>query len=313
MYLNLRQIEAFRAVMETGSMTEAGQVLGVSQPAVSRLIRDFEDQSGINLFMRHAGRIEPTKDAVALHREVARCMGELEQMAKFASDLGEFRRHRLRVAATVGHSYFMLPKVIAEFHKQFPEVTISLRSGLSAEVVDLIDRGQSDIGFALLSLDVQGVRIEQLPETELVCVLPRQHPLVEKDRIDVQDLAAEPLLLISENSLMRKRLLQAFESANITPNVIVDSTYTGPICSLVAGGMGISILDKLTAQAYANHNIAIRPFAPSVPCELKLVLPARQALSKPAQAFVDISKSVMQHQPDFDPSGQTSSEVSEVL
>lgn len=293
MNLNLRQIEAFRAVIETGSMTEAGQMLSVSQPAISRQIRDLEARFGINLFVRHAGRVEPTKDALTLHSEVERCLGELERMVKFANDLGEFRRQRIRIAATVGHSYFMLPKVIAEFHKQYPEVTISLRSGSSPEVVELIDKGQSDIGFALLTLDAEGVVIEQLPEAELVCVIPKAHPLADKTEITVQDLADEPLLLISENSLMRKRLLQTFNSAGISPNVILDSTYTGPICSLVSQGMGISILDHLTADAYADHDIAIRPFSPSVPCELKLVLPARQALSKPAEALVEIAKSVM--------------------
>lgn len=299
MKLNLRQIEAFRAVIETGSMTEAANVLSVSQPAISRQIRELEERFGLNLFIRHAGRIEPTKDALTLHGEVERCLGELEQLVKFANDLGESRRQRIRIAATVGHSYFMLPKVIAEFHKQYPEVTISLRSGLSPEVVELIDKGQSDIGFALLSVETQGVLLEPMPETELVCVLPKAHPLAEKPRIDVHDLAQEPLLLISENSLMRKRLLQTFESAGLSPNVILDSTYTGPICSLVNQGMGISILDYMTAEAYADHNITIRPFSPSVPCELKLVLPARQALSVPAKALVEIARSVMSRMQSF--------------
>ncbi|MDA8870308.1 LysR substrate-binding domain-containing protein, partial [Rhizobiaceae bacterium] len=71
----------------------------------------------------------------------------------------------------------------------------------------------------------------------------------------------------------------------------------GPICSLVGQGMGISVLDHLTAAAYADHNVAIRPFSPSVPCELKLVLPSRQKLSEPAQAMVDIAKSVMSGAP----------------
>lgn len=295
MNLNLRQIEAFRAVIETGSMTEAGKVLAVSQPAISRHIKDLEDRFGIRLFIRHAGRIEPTKDAMALHREVGRCLGELEQMVKFANDLGEFRRQRLRIASVVGHSYFLLPGVISEFHKKFPDVTISLRSGSSSEVVDAIDKGQSDIGFALLSMETQGVRIEQLPETDQVCILPSDHPLASKPEISAQDLKSEPLLLISENSLMRKRLLQTFESEGVTPNVILDSTYTGPICKLVSEGMGISILDHLTAEAYADHKIVIRPFTPSVPTELKLVLPTGQAMSKPARALVEIAKSHMRN------------------
>ncbi|WP_138936073.1 LysR family transcriptional regulator [Roseovarius arcticus] len=285
---NLRQIEAFRTVIETGSMTEAGVMLGVTQPAISRLIRDLEDQYGLQLFSRHAGRIEPTKDAIALHVEVERCYGGMEQMVKFATDLGTFRRQRLRVASTVGHSYFFLPKVIKAFHERCPGVTISLRSGLSPEVVELIEKGQSDIGLALLPLDVHGVIIQEMPETSLVCIMPKGHALAALPEITPRELEQIPLLLISESSLMRKRLLQAFNDAGVTPNVIVDSTYTGPICSLVASGMGVSIIDTMTADAYAGQNIEIRPFSPSIPCELKLVLPATQALSKPAKVFIEI-------------------------
>ena len=293
MRLNLRQIEVFRAVIETGSMTEAGHTLGVSQPAVSRQIRDLEARFGINLFVRQSGRIKPTKDALALHAEVERSLGGLEQMVKFADDLGKFRRQRLRIASTVGHSYFFLPQVISEFRKQFPEVTFSLRSGASPEVVELVEKGQSDIGFAILPSDVHGVAVEKLPELELVCVTPKNHPLAKKKIIETGDLASVPLLLISEDSLMRKRVLETFRDADVVPNVVLDSTYTGPICSLVGQGMGVSILDRMTAEAYSNQPIAIRPFAPAIPCELKLVHSAHQALSKPAKAFVAIAKATL--------------------
>lgn len=293
MALKLRQIEAFRAVIATGSMTEAGEYLGVSQPAVSRQIRDLEQRFGLNLFIRRAGRIEPTKDAIALHAEVERCLGGLEQLVKYANELGTLRRQRLRIAATVGHSYFLLPSVICEFNKAFPEVTISLRSALSQEVVELIERGQSDIGFALLPSEAHGVNLEEMPEVELVCVIPKGHPLENKAKIEARDLEEVPLLLISEDSLMRKRMLQTFEDANISPNVIVDSTYTGPICSLVGQNMGVSIVDHLTATSYIDQNIVIKPFKPAIPCELKLVTHARQNISVPARAFVDIAKTVL--------------------
>ena len=293
MQLNLRQIEVFRTVIETGSMTKAGKVLGISQPAVSRQIRDLESRFGINLFMRRAGRIEPTKDALALHGEVEHCLGGLEQMVNYASDLGELRRQRLRIAATVGHSYFLLPKVISALHDQFPDVTISLRSGSSPEVVEFIANGQSDIGFAILPLDAHGVIVEKMPEVELVCVIPKTHSLAEKNHIQPKDLEDVPLLLISENSLMRKRLLQTFTVAGIQPKIILDSTYTGPICSLVGQNMGVSIVDRLTAASYTDHNIAIRPFEPAIPCELKLVTHERQTLAAPARVFTELAKRVL--------------------
>ncbi|MBU2937040.1 MULTISPECIES: LysR family transcriptional regulator [Pacificibacter] len=293
MHMPLRQIEAFRAVIETGSMTEAGKLLNVSQPAISRQIRELEQRFGINLFLRRAGRVEPTKDAQLLFAEVERCLGGLEQFVKFAGELGVSRRQRLRIAATVGHSYFLLPEVIHAFHEIYPDVTISLRSGPSPEVVDLIEKGQSDIGFALLPPESHGVITETMPEVELVCVVPKNHPLETKDFIEPIDLKDTPLLLISEDSLMRKRLLQAFQEASIRPNVIVDSTYTGPICSLVGQNMGVSIIDHLTAASNAYQDITIKRFRPSIPCELKLVTHARQDISAPAQAFVDLAKEVL--------------------
>lgn len=289
----LRQLETFRAVVESGSMTESGKLLNISQPAVSRQISDLEIMFGIKLFVRRAGRIEPTKDAVALLEEVERCLNGLEQLTRFAGELGKFNRQRLRIASIVGHSYFLLPRVISEFHRLHPDVTISLRSGLSAEVVEQIERGQCDIGFALLPVGAHGVTIEAMPEMELVCVMPENHPLTHLEVIEPRHLADVPLMLISESSLMRKRLLHAFTEARVRPNIILDSTYTGPICSLVSQGMGVSVLDRLTAEAYLDQGIVIRPFSPSVPCELKLVTPLGKSLSQPAEAFIQIARALL--------------------
>ncbi|MFK7945458.1 MAG: LysR substrate-binding domain-containing protein [Paracoccaceae bacterium] len=288
MRLNLRQIEAFRAVVETGSMTEAGVALGITQPAVSRLVRDFEDHFDLQLFRRQNGRVEPTQDALALHQEVERCFGGLDQVVKFASDLSRYRRKTLRIAAPVGHSYFFLPRVIEQFNAQCPDVTVSLRSCSSPDVAASVASGQSDIGIAILPSEVQGVVIKKLPEINLVCVLPENHPLIEHQVIGPKELAEVPLLLVSDYSLMSKRVLQAFKDADVSPNVIFDCTYAGPICSLVASGMGVSILDRLTADAYADKGIALRQFEPAIPCELKLVLPANHALSAPVEAVAQI-------------------------
>ena len=290
--LNLRQLETFRAVVELRSMTEAGNMFGISQPAVSRQIRELEDLFKIKLFSRRAGRIEPTTDALALLEEVDRCLSGLEQMAKFATDLGKFRRQRLSIACTVGHSYFLLPKIIWEFHQLNPDVPISLRSGSSPEVVDLIESGKCDVGFALLPPQMHGVDIEPMPEVELVCVMPRNDPLTRLKVVEPHHLADTPLLLISENSLMHKRLLQTFEDAGVKTNIIVDSTYTGPICSLVGKGMGVSILDRLTAEAYLDQDIEVRPFGPGIPCEVKLVTAADRSMPSHAKSFVDVARQV---------------------
>ena len=112
MHINHRQIEAFRAVFQTGSMTAAGALIGVTQPAISRLIRDLEGEIGWSLFDRSAGKLIPTPDAVALFREVQRSYHGLDRVADAAAQLGRRREGELRIAASVAPSFHGLPPVL---------------------------------------------------------------------------------------------------------------------------------------------------------------------------------------------------------
>ncbi len=113
MRLNLRQIEAFRAAFQTGSMTAAGDLMGITQPAISRLIRDLEAEIAIRLFDRTGGRITPTPDAVALFREVERSFHGLDRISRAAAELRGRREGALRIAASVAPSFFAEDRRVA--------------------------------------------------------------------------------------------------------------------------------------------------------------------------------------------------------
>lgn len=288
MRLNHRQIEAFRAVFQTGGMTAAGALLGVTQPAVSRLIRDLEAETGLALFDRKGGAIAPTPEAIALYNEVQRSFHGLDQVARAATELRRQRSQTLRIAASVGPSFFCLPPVITDFHRKHPDVVISLQSCSSPEVMDLVASHRCDIGVAVVPAQGPGVEIEALPGQNVVCILPPDHPLTRKRVIRPKDLADVPLMMISEYSLMRQRILQSFEAAGVAPKIVLDSSYSGAICSLVADGVGVSVLDPVTARAYAGRGIVLRRYEPAVPYELKLVHSALRVTAGPAGAFADI-------------------------
>lgn len=116
--VNLRQIEAFRAVFMTGSMTAAGDLMAISQPAVSRLIRDLEAMIGLSLFYRRGTSISPTSDAAVLFKEVERSFHGLDRIAKVAEELSRTRRGSLRISTTLPVSMYLLPATVSAFKRR---------------------------------------------------------------------------------------------------------------------------------------------------------------------------------------------------
>lgn len=285
MRLNLRQIEAFRAVYQTGGMTAAGNLMNITQPAVSRLIRDLEAEIGLPLFVRDGISIAPTADATALYQEVERSFHGLDQVALFASDLKRNRSGRINIAASLAPSFFAIPDAIAKFRDDWPDVTVSLQSCPSSEVTDLVAANKADLGLAVLPPQTDGVEIMPLPPLRVVAVVPDGHRLARKKVVRPKDLEGEPMLMVNEYSLMQQRILKSFEAEGVTPDVIFDSSYSGSICALVANGMGVSVLDPVTARAYDGKGIVSIAFEPEVPYELRLIRAANRPGSAHVRAF----------------------------
>lgn len=287
MRINLRQIEAFRAVYRTGGMTAAGVLMNITQPAVSRLIRDLEAETGLPLFIRDGTRIAPTPDADALYTEVERSFHGLDQVALFASDLKRHRSGKINIVASLAPSFFALPDAIVAFRKSWPDVTVSLRSCPSPEVVDLVAGNEADLGVAVLPPQSRSVETMPLPALRVVAVMPADHRLARKKAIRPKDLDGEPMLMVSDYSLMQQRILKSFDAAGISPNIVFDSSYSGSICAMVMQGGGVSVLDPVTARFYEGKGLVTRRFEPMVPYELGLVRAANRPIGKYAAAFAE--------------------------
>ncbi len=138
MKLNHRQLEAFRAMIETSSVTEAARRIHVTQPAASRLLSDLEFQIGYPLFTREKMRLIPTSEALALYEEVDRSFIGLNTIAEAAREIGTFRRGSLHVVGMPALALGFLPRIIAEFTKDKPDINVALQIHSSPKVVQCV-------------------------------------------------------------------------------------------------------------------------------------------------------------------------------
>lgn len=283
--LNLRQVEAFRAVFLTGSMTAAGDIMGVSQPAVSRLIRDLEAEIGTRLFDRKGTRISATSDAVILSREVERSFHGLDRIARAAEELTRARRGELKIIATPATSIGWLPRIVARFREERPGTVVSLRTVSSQDVLDQMALAIYDLGVAVLPPEGPGVVIETLPPRKAVCVMPPGHPLAEREVIVPRDLHGQPMIAFSDNSLLQIRIRRILDEAGVEPEIVMETSFGATIATLVARGLGIAIIDPFTAATFEGRGITGRPFEPPALYELRLVYADYTPRTEHAEAF----------------------------
>ena len=293
--LNLRQIEAFRAAFQTGSMTAAGTLLHISQPAVSRLIRDLEADTELRLFDRKAGRMTATADAVALYREVQRSFQGLDRVAQAILEIKQKRSGDLRIAASFAPSFYGLPAIMSKFQTQWPGIGLSLRSYSSPDVLDVIARDQADIGIALVPSEAPGVTVEPLKAHNAVCIMSANHPYVRRKTIRPHDLDGQPLLMIANYSLLQNRIRDCLDVSGIALNIVFEASFSAPICAMVAAGAGLSIIDPLTAMEFKSDTMKVRAFKPAIPYELKLILPIGMPLAEHGEAFASLVREHIEH------------------
>lgn len=285
--LNQRQIEAFRAVMVSGGITTAATAMRISQPAVSRLIRDLEARIGVTLFERRAGgRLRPTADAAALYQEVERYFVGLEQISQAAAGLKRRSRGTLRVASLPALYVDWLPRFIGRFLAQRPDLDIELIGNSSEALLAFVAGGRCDIAFVDTPFDHPRIRREELTGVAAIAVVPAAHPLAAKSTLVPADFAADPFVSIARATQLRTRIDAFFLSQGIHRQLGPETPLSLIACSLVAAGGGLAIVDPFTAAAVRDPAVCFKPLEPRIEVHFSLVTPLNTALSGPAQDFV---------------------------
>lgn len=295
--LNFRLLEAFRAVMVAGSVTEACVALGRSQPAVSRSIAELERELGYPLFERVNRRMVPTEEAMQLFEEVQRAFTGLERIRSVAQEIGGERRSMLRIATMPATSVSVLPLATERMTKAYPEINLSLEVLSSGSVTQSVLGRQSDVGIAGMPLDHPGLRIAFVAAAPCVCILHPDHPLTAKRRIRAKDLGGEQFISLGANYRTRQLVDRVFRDAGIERRLRLESQLSEMVCLLVARGLGVAIVDPFTANMRPNLGLEIRPFEPEIVFEWSVFTQAGRPPSVPAQRFIATLEDVVRGTP----------------
>ena len=286
MTLNPRQIEAFKAVMKLGSITRASEVLGISQPAASRLIKDLEAQIGFPLFRREGNRITPGHEATLIFNEVEAHFRGLNQIQKVIDDIVGDSLGTLRIAGTSTLSAFVLPELSAAFLAERPGTELSITTANSAQILEQVALRQFDIGFVQVTGEYPGLEVIKLPPLSAVCVLPAGHSLCKETVLTPEHFQDETFISLGRTSPLRMRADALFEDRKVMRKMRIDATLATAVCSLVAEGVGIALVDPFAARKFSGDRLVIRSFLPQLPFDVAAVRSSHSIQSENAKRFL---------------------------
>ena len=283
--MNARQLEVFRAIMRDNSVTAAANSLAVSQPAVSKVLHHLESQLGYKLFERIGGRLVPTMEAHLLYEDADRVFRELEVLKNIARSIGERKIGLLRIGASAPITYSILTEALLDFRKQHPTVKIHLTTVPKVEISELLLLGEIDLAFTMSSIQAPTVRCEPLSNVRVVVVVKESDPLAAKHEVTPHDLVGRPLISYDKRSDVGPDLDEAFERCGLIRDTSVQVSSSIGAAPLVAGGLGVALVDGLIRWNLFQGLRAI-PFTPAVYMTLSSSVNSTRPISRFYRPFL---------------------------
>lgn len=248
--MNFQQLRILQeATRRNFNLTEVANVLYTSQSGVSKHIKDLEDELGVAIFIRRGKRLlgltEPGRE---LAKVAERLLLEAKNMRQIAAHFSQQDEGRLCIATTHAHARYALPPIVRKFRELFPKVDLELHQGSPREIVALLQTGEAEIGVATEAIQ-EAADLACFPfyQWHHCAIVPLTHPLLQKSRVTLADLAAYPLITYNQGFTGRPKIDAAFADAELTPNIVMTALDADVIKSYVELGLGVGLI---AASAY---------------------------------------------------------------
>ena len=283
--LSFKEIEAFRAVMQTGTTTAAAQLLHTTQPSISRLLAQMQTGADLKLFDMYKGRLRPTAEARELFSTVQQHFVGLDRIERDLQGLRQFGAGTLRIGCTPALGLSIVPAALHNFLQHYPSTHISLQTLGTTHLREGLLHGQFDLVVSTMAIGSPELNASVLHQTQAVCVMHPGHPLAQHSSLHVQDLENQLLLTLNSDDNIYLQLHRTMLEHDVRPSSTVETTYSSTICCLAAQGTGLGVVNPYVAATFAS-TLCIKPFLPECSVEVALALPSHSAPSERTQCFV---------------------------
>ena len=283
---SLKSLMIFKTLVENGTATKTAAVLGITQSGVSRSLSQLEKNLGLQLFIRQKNRLFATPEAQEMYDEILRLVINIEELKHKVMALREFGVSRVGIAVIPALGFGFIPALIAKLQQNNQKLAIYLDIMSSHDVVLAVESGHYDIGFATLPIDSNQLLVDELIKTEAICLIPKGHPLASCDKIHLQQLTDQHLVVPNQPNIAADQLLRLIAENHIRIAGKTEANIAS-ICGLVSNGVGISVMNPITAHDLSSKNMVVKPFIPAIHYSFGMVYREKWRHNKLIQTIKD--------------------------
>lgn len=245
--MNLNQLEAFLYVSFTGSFSKAGEILFISQPTVSARIKSLEQILGCSLFNRNDKNATLTKEGEIFLPYAKTILEQMDEGIHSIQNRNLITEGEISISSVLIMADFILPKIISEFYKVFPKIKLTVHTGHTHNVLDMVLNYEVPLGITR-SVNHPKLDSIHLFDDELVLVTYPSHPFYHKQHVSLQDVANEPLILFNRGSIDWTLINKAFHNLKIESNIVLETDNIKLVKQMIMKKMGIGILPRLSLE-----------------------------------------------------------------
>lgn len=257
--LTLRQIEVVRAVLIAGTIQGAANLLNVSAPGISRLVKHTEDGLGVRLFERRAGIFMPAPEAHAIFAMLQQVHHQMENLNAAVGSLRKGRGFTLSFASAPSIANFIGARVIRGLRQRFPDLDVDLNILKIEETLDYLLLEQGEVVIMSSPLDNPALQNTPLCEGRIVAILPEGHPLTPRPAVSIHDLVRFPFIGVDPDDPYGRQLARPFTDAGLPVRHAMRGRFAQTLVSLVRHGLGVAVIDEFSVAEVYMPGLVRRP------------------------------------------------------
>jgi len=288
--VDLEALRSFYQVAREKSFSRAAKLMHVSQPAMSVRVKTLEKELGERLFDRQRKGVALTEAGAVLYRSAEKIFADVEEALARLAELRNSGSGHVRLGCSDTVSLYLLPPVLKKFRRRFPTAEITIRNAYTAEILDLLVRGELDFGIVTKPPSVdRRLESRELLVEDFVVACRKDDPLLRRREVSLAALDGRPMVALERGTENRDTVDRALRSAGVRPRVVLE-TGNIEVQKLYAGnGFGFAILPELAVAALDRRRLQVRPLKGSPIRRTVVVVVARDRyVPRPAQALLEL-------------------------